>query len=124
MSSYGSDFQIGYTRILHIKSFPAEWAGKVTVEHSRLPVHKDFADAVGTSWVAGSVIFRINFLHVTTCSDEGVIGHWNNGEAIHGSDIRKFHLDESKLDTRLTRAGFNTLRVQVMHVHCAFATNS
>ena len=56
-------------------------------------------------------------------NDDGVIGYWNNGHPIRKRDARTMNLDMDKFNTELTRAGFNTLRVQVVHINSYFAAS-
>ena len=89
---------------------------------SKLLIHHDFA-ATHQSWVAGSTLFQMCFTHATQDNPEGVVVYWNNRMCIRADDIRRYRLDRSKFG-RLTRAGYNTLTIQVIHVSSHFAATN
>ena len=98
-----------------------EWARQIKIIGSKLLIHSDFAEASHSHWVAGCTIYQLSMPHVNLSHDESVIGYWKSGKEIRAADIRKYNLDTSKFD-RLTRAGYNTLCVQVIHLNSSYAS--
>ena len=57
--------------------------------------------------------------HVNLDNPEGVVGYWTSGGAIRVSDLRRRKLNPNQFE-RLTRAGYNTLVIQCMHLNSAY----
>jgi hypothetical protein len=94
-------------------------AGQVLVLDSYLLTHKDLGGS-RDDWFIGSTIFKVTMPMCNMKSPETCVGYWKGGAAIRQRDIAHHKLNQDDFG-RVSRAGYQTFTIQVIHLNSHMA---